>query len=71
MQAVFSTENAKYPWADGSVCDVPEPGSALKLDCESGFGTAAQVTGTFGFAAAAEAIRVILETDGVGEPVTS
>ena len=68
MRAVFSTENAKYPWADGSVCDVPEPGSALKLDCESGFGTAAQVTGTFGFAAAAEAIREILEREGHDEP---
>lgn len=64
MPAVFSTENAKYPWADGTVCEIPEPGSALKLDCESGFGTATQVTGTFGFAAASEAIRLIIKTSG-------
>ena len=61
IASVFSTENARYPWSDGSVCEVPEPGSALQLDCESGFGTAAQVTGTFGFAAAAEAIRLVLD----------
>ncbi len=60
LPAVFSTENARFPWSDGTVCDAPEPGSSLKLDCASGFGTAAPVTGTFGFAAAAEAIRLIL-----------
>jgi tRNA A37 threonylcarbamoyladenosine dehydratase len=63
IAAVFSTENAMYPWSNGTVCEVPEPGSALQLDCESGFGTAAQVTGTFGFAAAAEAIRLVLEAE--------
>ncbi|MDF1814583.1 MAG: tRNA threonylcarbamoyladenosine dehydratase [Verrucomicrobiales bacterium] len=61
IPAVFSTENARYPWANGTVCDRPEPGSALQLDCESGFGTATQVTGTFGFAAAAAAIQLILQ----------
>ena len=40
IRAVFSTENAMYPWSDGSMCDTPEPGSSLVLDCESGFGTA-------------------------------
>jgi len=58
--AIYSTENAKYPWADGTVRDKPEPGSFLRLDCDSGFGTATQVTGAFGFAAAAEAIRLCL-----------
>lgn len=57
--AIYSTENAKFPWADGSVCEVPEPGSSLQLDCESGFGTATQVTGAFGFAAAAEVVRIL------------
>lgn len=59
--AIFSTENARFPWSDGTVRDKPEPGHALNLDCETGFGTAAQVTGTFGFAAAAEAIRFCLD----------
>lgn len=60
IRAVFSTENARYPWADGTVHDEPEPGSHLRLNCETGFGTATPVTGTFGFAAAAEAVEVVL-----------
>lgn len=63
VRAVYSIENARYPWADGSVCDTPEPGSHLQLNCESGFGTATPVTGTFGFAAAAEAIELLLARD--------
>jgi tRNA A37 threonylcarbamoyladenosine dehydratase len=59
-RAVFSIENARYPWADGTIREDPEPGSHLRLNCESGFGSATPVTGTFGFAAAAEAIEIIL-----------
>lgn len=67
--AIYSTENARFPWENGTVCDIPEPGSGLmKLDCESGFGTATQVTGTFGFAAAAEAIRLSLAKLGPSVP---
>tara|TARA_R110000850_G_scaffold49460_8_gene122024 strand:- start:433 stop:1242 length:810 start_codon:yes stop_codon:yes gene_type:complete len=60
FRCVFSTENAKFPWSDGSVRSDPEPRSDLKLDCESGFGTSTPVTGTFGFAAASEAIAEVL-----------
>lgn len=59
-RSVFSTENARYPWSDGTVHDEPEPGSHLRLNCETGFGTATPVTGSFGFAAAAEAIEVVV-----------
>lgn len=65
MTAVFCDEKAVYPWADGSVCESPEPGSDLRLNCESGFGTAAFVTGAIGFGAAAEAVRAVL---GAGLP---
>ncbi len=61
VRAVYSAENAKYPWEDGSVRADPEPGSHLRLNCDTGFGSAAPVTGTFGFAAASEAIRIVLE----------
>lgn len=61
VRAVFSTENAKYPWEDGSVREDPEPGSHLRLNCATGFGTATPVTGTFGFTAAAEAISLLLD----------
>ncbi len=60
VRAVYSTENARYPWEDGSVRAEPEPGSHLRLNCDTGFGSAAPVTGTFGFTAASEAIRLIL-----------
>lgn len=64
VRAVFSTENARYPWSDGSVREEPEPGSHLRLNCDTGFGTATPVTGTFGFTAAAEAIEQFLASDG-------
>jgi tRNA A37 threonylcarbamoyladenosine dehydratase len=60
VRAVYSVENARYPWSDGTVRETSERGSQLRLNCESGFGTAAPVTGTFGFTAAAEAINLIL-----------
>ncbi|MEO0414492.1 MAG: tRNA threonylcarbamoyladenosine dehydratase [Verrucomicrobiota bacterium] len=59
--SVYSTENARYPWADGTVCEMPEPGSFAKMDCESGFGSASQVTGTFGFATAGEAVKIVIQ----------
>ena len=64
FRSVFSTENARYPWEDGTIHDEPEPGSHLRLNCETGFGTATPVTGSFGFTAAAEALEVVLEQAG-------
>ncbi len=61
-QAVYSTENPMFPWSDGRVCAEPEPNSSLTLDCASGFGTAGFLTGTFGFAAASEVVRKLLES---------
>ena len=60
VDAVFSTEQAVYPAADGGVCEKPDPEASLKLDCASGFGSATHVTGTFGFAAASVALRRII-----------
>ncbi len=68
VRAVYSVENARYPWADGTVREEPEPGSHLRLDCGTGFGSAAAVTGAFGFAAAAAAIEILLAEDGAGKP---
>ena len=61
IHAIFSAENPVFPWADGSVCPSSEPGSSLKLDCASGFGTAAHVTGAFGLAAASAALAILLQ----------
>jgi tRNA threonylcarbamoyladenosine dehydratase len=59
IPCVYSNEAPVYPWADGTCSTEPEPGSSLKLDCASGFGTGVWVTGAFGFAAAGEVVRRI------------
>lgn len=62
VKAVFSPESVLYPQSDGEVCTTREDGVNLRLDCASGYGTAAHVTGTFGFAAAA-AVMALLVSD--------
>ncbi|MCB1104251.1 MAG: tRNA threonylcarbamoyladenosine dehydratase [Opitutaceae bacterium] len=59
VRCVWSSEPQVFPWADGTCQAEPETGSNLKLDCESGFGTAVFVTGAFGLAAAGEAVKAI------------
>jgi tRNA A37 threonylcarbamoyladenosine dehydratase len=59
VACVYSPEKPVFPWADGTCSAEPEPGSSLKLDCASGFGTATPITGAFGFAAAGEVVRQI------------
>lgn len=62
IRSVYSTEPVKYPWSNGSVCEEKEPGDdSLRLDCNSGYGTATFLTGAFGFAAAAEVVRLIVD----------
>ncbi|HTO03880.1 MAG TPA: tRNA threonylcarbamoyladenosine dehydratase [Opitutus sp.] len=57
VRCVWSGERPVFPWADGTCAATPEPGSELKLDCETGFGTAVFVTGAFGLVAAGEVVR--------------
>jgi len=60
VPCVYSPEMPVFPWSDGTCATEPEPGGeSLTLDCASGFGTAAFVTGAFGFAAAGEVVRRI------------
>jgi tRNA A37 threonylcarbamoyladenosine dehydratase len=59
VRCVFSVEKPIFPWANGTCSTEQEPGTNLKLDCASGFGTAVFVTGAFGLAAAGEAVRLI------------
>jgi tRNA A37 threonylcarbamoyladenosine dehydratase len=60
IRCVYSQEKPLFPWKDGSCQAEPEPGSNLRLDCSSGFGTAVFVTSAFGMAAAGEAVRQII-----------
>ncbi|HEU5078116.1 MAG TPA: tRNA threonylcarbamoyladenosine dehydratase [Opitutaceae bacterium] len=61
VKCVYSPEHPVYPWKDGTCSSKPEPGSDTRLDCNSGFGNAAFVTGSFGFAAANAAVDWIVE----------
>ena len=67
VPCVFSPEEPVYSWGDGTVCQTQEPGSSVRMDCASGFGTATFMTGTFGFLAAGEVVRRIAE--GVASPL--
>jgi len=60
IPSVYSTERPVFPQSGGSVCWTREPGSSLRLDCASGFGTAAFVTGAFGFAAVALGLEKLI-----------
>jgi tRNA A37 threonylcarbamoyladenosine dehydratase len=61
VPCVFSNEKPLYPWANGTCSTEQEPGSNLKLDCVSGFGSGVFVTGAFGFVAAGEIVRRVAE----------
>ncbi len=56
IDCVFSPEPVLYPQEDGSVCE-KKNNQSVRLDCESGYGTASFVTGTFGFLAASVVIK--------------
>jgi len=60
VRCVYSQEKPLFPWADGSCQAEAEPGSNLRLDCASGFGSASFVTSVFGMAAASEAVTLLL-----------
>jgi len=59
VKCVFSTEQQRYPNADGSV-DFCKPGiQGETLDCYTGFGSSTAVTASFGFAAAAYVMKQV------------
>ena len=60
VRCISSAEAPVFPWADGTCSTAQEPGSSLTLDCATGFGTAVWVTAAFGFAAAQEAVGLIV-----------
>jgi tRNA A37 threonylcarbamoyladenosine dehydratase len=57
VRCVFSNEKPVFPRMDGTCSAEPEPESSLRMDCGSGFGAAAFVTGVFGFIVAGEVVK--------------
>lgn len=63
VPCVYSDEQMVYPGADGEVCrQKPDDGESTRLDCESGFGAATFLTGTFGFVAASQALAKLAKS---------
>ncbi|MCJ8276469.1 MAG: tRNA threonylcarbamoyladenosine dehydratase [Bdellovibrionales bacterium] len=60
IPTIFSTEKPYYPTSEGSTSQEKPEGFNKPLDCSVGFGTATYITGTFGFIAAQQAIKIIL-----------
>jgi tRNA A37 threonylcarbamoyladenosine dehydratase len=66
ITAVFSDEPLRYAQPDGGVCGEKPAGASLRLDCASGLGTAAFVTGAFGLAAAGWLVRKLAAEPAAG-----
>lgn len=66
VECVLSREAPVFPTQDGSVCSDRSASADLRLDCNSGYGTASFVTGTFGFAAASLVVRRLAEGSDSG-----
>lgn len=69
IDCVFSTEQLRYPQADGSVCQQKpaksDENGAMRLDCSGGFGATTVVTASFGLAAVSR-LLVKLVGKGIG-----
>lgn len=66
IEAVFSTEQLRYPNESGDVCLAKpdtndENNTPMRLDCSSGFGATTHVTATFAFFAVGRAIDKLLK----------
>lgn len=64
IDAVFSTEQLRYPDLSGEVCFAKQQneaeGRSMRLDCSGGFGATTHVTATFAFFAVGKAIEKYL-----------
>jgi len=61
VDAIFSTEQLSYPDDNGEVCQAKQSNDgAMKLDCNTGFGSATHVTASFAFFAVSHSLRKYL-----------
>jgi tRNA threonylcarbamoyladenosine dehydratase len=64
IQCIYSQERPVYPTEDGCLSREPQhPGQGM--DCASGYGSVTFVTGTFGFHAAAVAVKLHLSKNNI------
>ncbi len=65
IPCVYSTEPMAAPYHEKGPNPHPSPTPPVSLDRTSGYGTVVFVTGVFGFVAAAEAVRLLLQQAGI------
>ncbi len=66
IDCVFSTEQLKYPQADGSVCaNKAGADGSKRMDCATGFGASTVVTATFAFVAVSRIISKLIRNSNV------
>ena len=68
VECVVSREPVVYPNKAGALGATPAESKDLRLDCNSGFGTASFVTGAFGLVAASRIVRRIAGLEGAPAP---
>jgi tRNA threonylcarbamoyladenosine dehydratase len=68
VDCVVSREPVVYPAKDGSVYGARTPAPDLRLDCDTGFGTACFVTGTFGLVAVSRIMQWICDATPTASP---
>lgn len=62
IDAVFSSEQLRYPDTEGNVCHAKQSNDgAMRLDCSGGFGATTHVTACFAFFAVAKAMDKYLK----------
>ncbi|NOT79732.1 MAG: tRNA threonylcarbamoyladenosine dehydratase [Bacteriovoracaceae bacterium] len=60
---IFSPEEPLFPTKAGDVCHIPDEGSNLKMDCETGMGSVSHITALFGFMAAGHIVNSLARKD--------
>ena len=60
IPCIYSIERPVFPQSDGTVCETRGDATELRMNCNTGYGSATFVTGAFGFAATAEVVRLIV-----------
>lgn len=62
IDAVYSTEQLRYPKPDGSVCNTKQSTEgAMRLDCSGGFGAVTVVTASFAFVAVSRVLQKLAD----------
>jgi tRNA A37 threonylcarbamoyladenosine dehydratase len=59
IPCIHSVELPVFPQSNGTVCETRGDAIELRMNCNSGYGSATHVTGAFGFAASGEVIRLV------------